>query len=46
MGLCETIGPQPAGSLEPKHLRIDAWWQHYFGDTERAHQREYFAATK
>ncbi len=25
------------------HLRTDAWWQRYFGDTEQSHQRQYFA---
>ncbi len=42
----EWASKQPPGSLEPKHLRTDDWWQDYFGDTDRSHQREYFAATQ
>ncbi len=26
------------------HLRTDDWWRDYFGDTERARQREYFVS--
>jgi phosphatidylserine/phosphatidylglycerophosphate/cardiolipin synthase-like enzyme len=28
----------------PNHLRLDDWWRDYFGDTERARQREYFVS--
>ncbi len=31
------------GTLTPKHLRTDDWWLDHFGDTERSHQRQYFA---
>ena len=32
-----TVAPSPS------HLRTDDWWREYFGNTERARQREYFA---
>ena len=43
----EWAAKQPAvpatGVPSPSHLRTDAWWRDYFGNTERSHQREYFA---
>ena len=35
-------GRAPADAT-PQHLRTDAWWKQYFGNTERSRQRQYFA---
>lgn len=40
----EWASKQPAASPKtPAHLRTDAWWREYFGNTERSRQRQYFA---
>jgi phosphatidylserine/phosphatidylglycerophosphate/cardiolipin synthase-like enzyme len=43
----EWAAKQPAipatGVPSPSHLRTDDWWKDYFGSSERARQREYFA---
>ncbi len=30
-------------SIAPSNLRLDDWWQGYFGDTARSRQRQFFA---
>lgn len=41
----EWASKQPVGSPKtPDHLRIDRWWQGYFGETERSRQRVYFSS--
>jgi phosphatidylserine/phosphatidylglycerophosphate/cardiolipin synthase-like enzyme len=41
----EWAAKQPTNALTtPNHLRIDRWWQEYFGDTERSRQRVYFSS--
>jgi phosphatidylserine/phosphatidylglycerophosphate/cardiolipin synthase-like enzyme len=32
------------GAQSPKHLRTDAWWRGYFGNTARSRQRAYFVS--
>jgi hypothetical protein len=34
----------PDSDATPNFLRLDDWWRQYFGDTERARQREYFVS--
>jgi phosphatidylserine/phosphatidylglycerophosphate/cardiolipin synthase-like enzyme len=31
-------------NTNPSHLRLDAWWREYFGDTAKSRQRHFFAA--
>jgi phosphatidylserine/phosphatidylglycerophosphate/cardiolipin synthase-like enzyme len=41
----EWAAKQPVNAPKtPSHLRIDQWWQEYFGDTERSRQRAYFTS--
>jgi hypothetical protein len=40
----EWAAGQPADARQSlKHLQTGPWWREYFGDTERSHQRQYFA---
>ncbi len=40
----EWAAQKPANAPKtPSHLRTDAWWKEYFGNTERSRQRAYFA---
>lgn len=34
----------PDSDATPNFLRLDDWWRQYFGNTERARQREYFVS--
>jgi phosphatidylserine/phosphatidylglycerophosphate/cardiolipin synthase-like enzyme len=41
----EWASKQPVDAPKtPDHLRIDRWWQGYFGETERSRQRVYFSS--